>query len=524
MEVVRLRDFVGVSRSGGKFVFLSVLAVVLVAGGFALSYVVGGHSDLAAYQKPPQNESSSGSTPGIERPVTESGESPFVAVVDKTYDAVVNITANRRYRTRYHDMYDEFWRRFFSLPPREQVIPSFGSGFIVSSDGYIVTNNHVVDGSEDITVTLADRTTHKAEIVGADQPTDVAVLKIYPEDPLQPISFGASADLKIGDWVVAIGNPFPSLGLDRSVTVGVVSGKGRSRLAFGSGTPVYQDYIQTDASINPGNSGGPLLNLRGEVIGVNSAIASPSGGSVGIGFAIPADLARQIVDEIISFGKVTRGYLGVVPRDVTQDEAEMVGLDKVTGVYIAEVSEGSPADRAGVKLDDIVVSFNGEEVAGEQDFRLKVASASQGAEVELGLIRKGKRLEIPVMLGDRDEALAQVYESPPDQGTSGASNDQVENTASWLGMTVADCSEQLAYKFGVYYHKGAMVLEVEDGSPADLKGIIPGTIIVEINYVSIEGKEDFRKVASELKDRKRAIAFHVFDTAGRIGYVAIKPR
>lgn len=510
-----MRAFGGVTLRGHFFAVIAVSAAIFTGVGFLIAFGVGGHNSATAYDPDLQNQLASGG--GFSRPLTETGESPFVAVVEKSYSAVVNITSTRRFRTRYHDMYDDFWRRFFRLPPREQVIPSFGSGFLVSEDGYIVTNNHVVEGSEDITVTLADNTPHRALLVGTDPATDLAVLKIDGVSDLNYIQFGSSDGMKVGDWVVAIGNPFPTLGLDRSVTVGVVSGKGRSRLMLGEETPLYQDYIQTDASINPGNSGGPLLNLRGEVIGVNSAIASPSGGSVGIGFAIPSDLAEQITSEIISQGKVTRGYLGVVPRDVLPDEAEMVGLDKLAGVYIAEVSAGSPAEKAGVLPDDVIISFNGEELRGEQDFRIKVASEQEGDQVRLGLIRRGERIDVNVVLGDRESGLA-IIDAPGNHP-----NRESSVSEEWLGIRVAKSTPELAYRYGVYFHEGALVTDVKSGSPADIKGIVPGTIIVEINYVSISSKDDFDAVAAELKRRKRAIAFHIFDTNGRIGYVAIKP-
>jgi Do/DeqQ family serine protease len=520
MEVFHLLKSGGVTRRGYFFALLALTALVFTLVGMFLSGGGSGHETAVA------NEVGSGArvrAAGVTLPITETGESPFVSVVDKSYNSVVNISSNRRFRNRYNDMYDDFLRRFFNLPQRDQVVPSFGSGFIISPDGFVVTNNHVVDGGEDITVTLADKTTHKARIVGTDQATDLAVLKIDADRPLPLVEFGSSEGLKIGDWVVAIGNPFPSLGLDRTVTVGVVSGKGRSKLAFGSETPLYQDYIQTDASINPGNSGGPLLNLNGEVIGVNSAIASPSGGSVGIGFAIPSDLAKEIVSEIVSAGKVTRGYLGVVPRDITADEAEAIGLDKVKGAYLVEVSPNSPAERAGLRADDVVLRFDGDDINGEQDFRMKVASAREGETVKLGLVRKGKSLDVAVTLTDRDAAFAAVNPADQNQGGTDTSPGS-ENFAKWLGMTVTDCTPELAYRFGVYFHEGAIVVDVETGSAADIKGIVPGFIIAEINYVSISGKSDFEKVAQELTKRDRAIAFHVFDTSGRIGYIAIKPK
>jgi len=522
MEVFHLREHRSVTRWGLFFVSLTLTAIVFTGIGFGVSTVFDGPRDaVAATQSAAPKVTYTQAMGPMERPVTPTGESPFVAIVERSSDAVVNITSNHRVQSRYHDMYDDFWRKFFRMPNREQVIPSFGSGFVIRDDGYIVTNNHVVDNAEDIKVTLPDKSSFKATVVGTDPATDLAVIKIDTDEKLSTVDFGNSGNMKVGDWVIAIGNPFPTLGLDRTVTVGVVSGKGRSQLSFGDETPIYQDYIQTDASINPGNSGGPLLNLEGRVVGVNSAIASPSGGSVGIGFAIPSDLAKEVVTQIITEGKVSRGYLGVLPRNLTTDEAEMVGLDKPTGVYIDEVTPGSPAAQGGLEQDDVITTFNGKPVSGEQDFRLKVAAAGHGDKVQLGIIRKGKPKQVSVVLGDRETAMA---EYTPTRTTPGVQTPDSEDVSeSWLGMTVADCTQDLAYKLGVDYHEGAIVVRVEQGSPADLKGIVPGTIIMEIDYVPIKGKADFEKVAKDLKDRDRAIAFHVFDVSGRIGYVAIKP-
>jgi serine protease Do len=509
MEVLGLRVHGGMTTRGLFFLLFALTAAIFAGLGFIISYGTGAYNTSGATNVRPDTE---GQT-GLVQPLSATGESPFVSVVDRSYNSVVNITSTRTYRGRYQDMYDEFWRQFFGLHPREQIIPSFGSGFIISSDGLIVTNNHVVESSDEVTVTLSDKSTHKATVLGTDPATDLAVLKIETGKELDHISFGSSAQMRIGDWVVAIGNPFPSLGLDRTVTVGVVSGKGRSPMGMGSGGPTYQDYIQTDASINPGNSGGPLLNLKGEVIGVNSAIASPTGGSVGIGFAIPSDLAKPIISEIMTQGKVSR---------VTPDEAEMVGLDEASGVYLDEITPGSPADVGGLKRDDVVISLNGEKIADARDFRLKVAAADQGDEVKLQLLRRGRLRDVTVVLGDRESALSAItpgqrsQEPEVESSVDGLSHD-------WLGMQVADCTPELAERGGVAYHDGAIVVRVQQGSPADVKGIVPGTIIVEVNYESVAGKDDFERIANSLGDRSLAIAFHVFDASGRIEYVAIKP-
>jgi serine protease Do len=449
-------------------------------------------------------------------PVTEEGESPFVAVVDKTRDAVVNIYAEGENPSARN--MDPMWRRFFGLPPR---VSSYGSGFVIRPDGYVLTNNHVVQGGEKITVTLSDDRTFEAELIGTDPQTDLAVVKIGARDSLPFIELGNSDDIRVGDWVIAIGNPFPEQGLDRTVTVGVVSAKSRRDLRFGSDTPEYQDYIQTDASINPGNSGGPLVNLKGEAIGINSAIASPNRGSVGIGFAIPSNLARVVASDLIEEGKVSRGWLGVMLSELTQDQREASGVDEEAGVRIADVIPGSPADAGGLEPNDIVLDFNGKDVPDLYTFRLMVAEREMGDKVDLTINRDGRKKNVSVILGDRDMSLAQSQgQMFPDQGSPDTeSGDQ----ASWLGMAVETATPNLARQFEVDYHQGVIVTDVESGSPAYRKNIVPGTIITKIDFRDIRSKEDFVRISNELQDREKAIAFYIFDLNGNIGYVALKP-
>ncbi len=449
-------------------------------------------------------------------PVTEEGESPFVAVVDKTRDAVVNIYAEGE-NPNARNM-DPMWRRFFGLPPR---VSSYGSGFVIRPDGYVITNNHVVQGGEKITVTLSDDRTFEADLIGTDPQTDLAVIKIDARDSLPFIELGNSDDIRVGDWVIAIGNPFPEQGLDRTVTVGVVSAKSRRDLRFGSDTPEYQDYIQTDASINPGNSGGPLVNLKGEAIGINSAIASPNRGSVGIGFAIPSNLARVVASDLIEEGKVSRGWLGVMLSELTQDQREASGIDEEAGVRIADVIPGSPADAGGLEPNDIVLDFNGKDVPDLYTFRLMVAEREMGDKVDLTINRDGNEKNVSVILGDRDMSLAQSQgQMFPNQGSpDNDSQDQV----SWLGMAVETSTPNLARQFEVDYHQGVIVTDVEAGSPAYNKNIVPGTIITKIDFRDIRSKEDFVRISNELQDREKAIAFYIFDLNGNIGYVALKP-
>ncbi|HBZ01768.1 MAG TPA: hypothetical protein DEO84_10660, partial [candidate division Zixibacteria bacterium] len=295
--------------------FRGVVLILLVGVIFALvGMIIGSNLSIpdklkAEPQRSLRNDNSADIAP-------TNGHSPFVSVAEAVRPAVVNISAESVTEDKYHNfMDDDFFKRFFGLPdnrtpnqPRMRRSESLGSGFIFSKDGYILTNNHVVEGAEKVTVTLSDQRSYKADVIGADKETDVAVLKISADHELPIISLGDSDSILVGDWVMAVGNPFPNLGLDRTITVGVVSAKGRQGLTFGGDNPSYQNYIQTDASINPGNSGGPLVNLQGQAIGINSAIATPTGGNVGIGFAVPINMAKDVSEQLVQGGKVVRGY------------------------------------------------------------------------------------------------------------------------------------------------------------------------------------------------------------------------
>jgi len=292
--------------------------------------------------------------------------SPFATVAERVKPAVVNISAES-VRESPHDRFfpynDEFFRRFFGIPPERFRTPqksrSLGSGFIITEDGYIVTNNHVVRDADKITVKLSDKSQFRAQWVRTDPETDLAVLKVDADHRFPTVQFGDSDSIRVGDWAMAIGNPFPELGLDRTVTVGVISALGRRGFSFGGESPSYQDYIQTDASINPGNSGGPLVGIHGRVIGINSAIVSPSGGNIGIGFAIPINLAKPVIDQLISSGTVERGYLGIMPQEIDKDMAEAMNLSTTEGVLVSEVTEDSPAGKAGFKVGDVITRFAG---------------------------------------------------------------------------------------------------------------------------------------------------------------------
>ena len=501
----------------GIFFFFVTALILIVVGGLGANYIINKQNNDVYTWQPQEGDTQVLPVSSYGHyPVTEEGQSPFVAVVNRTRDAVVNIYSEGE-NPSAQDV-DPMWHRFFGIPPK---VTSYGSGFVIRPDGYILTNNHVVENGERIVVSLSDHRQFDAELVGADPQTDLAVLKIDVDDELPFIELGDSEAMQVGDWVIAIGNPFPEQGLDRTVTVGVVSAKSRRNLRFGSDTPAYQDYIQTDASINPGNSGGPLMNLNGQAIGINSAIASPNRGSVGIGFAIPSNMARNIVSNLIESGRVSRGWLGVTLAEVTPDMAEASGLDEAKGVLISEVINGSPASSVGLQPNDIVISFDGKEVPDLYTFRLMVAEHKMGDHVAIKYNRDGKFRDVKVVLGDRDLSLADVegYQ----QNTPSQPQVQPNNEVSWLGMTVETASPQLAGNYKVEYHPGVIITKIEAGSPAYTKNLTPGTIITKIDFKDIRSKEDFLRISNELKDREKAIAFYVFDLNGNIGYVAIKP-
>jgi serine protease Do len=433
--------------------------------------------------------------------------------------AVVNISAESVTEDRFHSfMDDDFFRRFFGLPPgeegqpRKRVSENLGSGFFISKDGYILTNNHVVKDAEKITVTLSDEHKYKAEVVGTDSETDLALLKISVNYDLPVIELGNSDSILVGDWVLAIGNPFPHLGLDRTVTVGVVSAKGRKGLVFGGDIPSYQNYIQTDASINPGNSGGPLVDLHGQAIGVNSAIASPSGGNVGIGFAIPINLAQNIADQLKSSGTVSRGYLGILPQDITHELKEARNLQSTDGILVAQVDKDTPAEKAGLKVGDVVTGFNGTKVHDAQQFRFLVADAGPEARANLDIIRDGKTKKLEVKLGNRSELLAQNE----NQGGGG------EKTENWLGLEVETPSLSNAEQYGIEVIPGALIVSVDPGSPADDAGLSRGDIILKIGEKEIRDAGDFYDASSEFKDSSKPISFYIKRGTSNV-FVAVTP-
>lgn len=449
-------------------------------------------------------------------PVTRNGHSPFVEVIQRVKDAVVNIAAEKTTEDgNWTHPFAPFFEDLFPRggPPRQK---SLGSGFIINDDGYIVTNYHVVEDADRITVRLSDKSEFPAQLIGVDRATDLAILKIETDQDLTYLEFGDSDSLLVGDWVIAIGNPFPQQGLDRTVTVGVVSALGRNSLVFGDGTPTYQNYIQTDASINPGNSGGPLIDLRGQVVGINSAIASPTGTNVGIGFAIPANFAKSVIPELMSEGKVSRGWLGIEPRDLSWDNVEAEDLSSADGVLVYSVFADTPAEEAGLKPGDVIVGFDGEKVKDAQHFMRLIWLAKSGAEIELEIMRHGDETKLLVRLGDRSQGLASVTGGRRELPTADLSKE-------WLGLRVQTSTPQAAERLNTTYQPGVLVVAVDPSGPAYDKGVRTGMIIAEIDHRKVGNLEDYQQVINSLAERKKAVSLLVYDRGGNTGYIAVRP-
>ena len=425
----------------------------------------------------------------------------FAGLVERLQPAVVNISTRQSVQMRQRQLppgFEEFFRRFGGDPQGDgggtvtQRGGSLGSGFIISADGYIVTNNHVVAPArpeavvEQITVTLNDRTEYEAEVVGRDQIADIAVLKINPTRPLPFVRFGDSSRVRVGDWVVAIGNPF-SLG--GTVTAGIVSALHRN---IGAG--LYDRYIQTDASINSGNSGGPMFDLNGNVIGINTALISPTGGNVGIGFAIPAEQVSPIVDALRRGERVRRGYIGVGLQDIGEAEAAALGIERNRGELIRSVTPGGPADRAGVRQGDVVISVAGQPVTPDQTLAYLVSRQPIGSRIPLEIIRQGRRTNVTVPIAERpsEEELARLNNiGPSGPATADAGKEDVPSTGqrstqSSLGVSVQTLTPDMARRMQIADAsvRGVVVSAVDPNSDAGQKGLQPGDIILSINQTS----------------------------------------
>ncbi|HUT63199.1 MAG TPA: DegQ family serine endoprotease, partial [Anaerolineae bacterium] len=445
-----------------------------------------------------------------------TGNSSIADVAEKSVDSVVNIASTKiirapkgNYGSPFFD--DPFFKYFFGPNfrdemPQEQRQNSLGSGVIVSEDGIILTNNHVVEDADELKVTLHDNREFDAVIIGTDPPSDLAVIRLKGDiKGLKPMLFGDSDILRLGDVVLAIGSPF---GLSETVTMGIVSAKGRS-----SKEPMrYEDFIQTDAAINPGNSGGALINLRGELVGINTAIASQTGGYQGIGFAIPSNMAQSIMQQLVSGGKVVRGWLGVGIQEVTSDVANAMGLSSPKGVLISNIYENSPADKAGLKSGDIVLRVNGKEMDSVDHLRNEIANIGPDKNVKLTILRNGKENDITVRLGELSTDVRQASVTGEKESTSD-------------GLSVAPLNQSTRTKYNIpdEVNNGVVVIDVEAGSTAQSAGLQPGDVIREmkhkgINQTKVDSVEMFER---EYKNAKESILLYIYRNGNHL-FVALK--
>ena len=462
------------------------------------------------------------------------GPDSISEVAENVIDAVVNISTSQKVNTQQPQArnnpqvppgspFEEFFEEFFKRRgPREggpgpgergapRRVSSLGSGFVIDPEGLVVTNNHVIADADEITVIFNDKTKLKAEIVGRDQKTDMALLRVKPDKPLKAVKFGDSEKLRLGEWVIAIGNPF---GLGGTVTAGIVSARNRD---INSGP--YDNYIQTDASINRGNSGGPLFNLNGDVVGVNTAIISPSGGSIGIGFAVPAKTALAVMDQLRQHKEVRRGWLGVRIQQVTDEIAESLGIKPVRGALIAGVDDKGPAKPAGLEPGDVIVRFDGHEIKDMRDLPRIVADTPVGKEVEVLIVRKGKEESRKVTLGRLDDGEkpqpAAVTKSEPEADKS--------VVAKSLGLDLANLSDDLRKRHKIKDSvKGVVITAVEPGSPAAEKRLSVGDVIVEVAQEPVGTAEELQKRVEKLKtEGRRSALLLVANAEGELRFVAV---
>jgi serine protease Do len=477
--------------------------VILVFVGILIGLVISANFDFTRRGEaiyPTQGENQNQRTPSQSSRAAltiEDLSNAFADVADQVNPSVVTIftetiVEQRRspfFQFPFEQFFGEDFNRFFQNPQnrdRKQKTYGLGSGVIVSENGVIITNNHVIDGADNIKVRLMDNKEYDAEIKGVDPRSDLAVLEIDVKN-LPIIRFGNSETSRVGEWVLAIGSPL-SPELAHSVTSGIISAKGRSGLFDNR---QYVDFIQTDAAINPGNSGGALVNIRGELIGINTAIASRNGGFMGIGFAIPSNLAKKVMDDILQKGKVVRGWLGVYIQDVTMELATAMDLKNNSGVLVSSVQDNSPAEKAGLKTEDVIIRFNGKEVKNSTELRNLVANSDPGEKVKLQVIRSGKEKEVDVVLG----------ELPEDNAIAAKNNPAISED---IGIKVANINQELSQKFNLESDKGVVITEVSSGSIAEQSGLRPGDIILRINRKTVNNISVYNEI---MKDTKTGDSF-----------------
>ncbi|MDX5594068.1 Do family serine endopeptidase [Pseudovibrio sp. SPO723] len=462
----------------------------------------------------------------VTAPVSHAqGPASVADLAENLADAVVNISTAQNVSGQralplpqvpegspFQEFFEEFFNNQQPDADRPRRVQSLGSGFVIDGiEGIIVTNNHVIEGADEITVNFNDGTKLSADLIGTDEKTDLAVLKVTPHKELDAVNFGSSDNLRVGDWVMAIGNPF---GLGGTVTVGIVSARNRD---INAGP--YDNFIQTDASINRGNSGGPLFNMDGQVVGINTAIFSPSGGSIGIGFAIPADTATRVIGQLREFGETRRGWLGVRIQEVTDEIAEGLGMDRARGALVAGVTEDGPANLSGIEPGDVILSFNGRPVPEMRDLPRMVANTTIGATVPVIILRRGEEVAMDVTLGKLEEMASIAQAEAVEDG------DEVpQDKAVVLGLTLATINEELREQFTLSAEvKGVVVVNVEAGSAAEDKRIRPGDVLVEVAQEPVNSPADVQAEVQKLRDEDRRSALLLLSNgAGELRFVAVR--
>ena len=446
-----------------------VAGLVLGAAGIAIA-----HSTQKAVSNPPATLKFADSNEGPSR-------TSYAPVVKNVLPSVVNISSSKVVKVDHQtsQQMEPFFRQFFGdgqgpfEAPRDRREKSLGSGVIVSPEGYVLTNNHVVDGATEVKVTLSDKREYVAKIVGTDPKTDVAVLKIDAQN-LKPVTLGDSSKVEVGDTALAIGNPF---GVGQTVTRGIISATGRGNL----GIEDYEDFLQTDAPINPGNSGGALINDRGELVGINTAILTHSQGSEGIGFAVPVNLARQVMDQILKNGKVERAFMGILPQDMTPEMAKAFGQKDARGVVVGDVTANSPAAESGVRRGDILLEVDGKPVATANELRMTISMMQPGTDVRLKVLRDGSEHQISVKLGEMPTETAM------------AKPDGSDSTKALDGVEVSNLSPEMADKLGLpAASKGVVVTDVDPSSKVADSGLRKGDVIQEVNHESVKNVSEFQ--------------------------------
>ncbi|KAF0159168.1 MAG: endopeptidase [Syntrophaceae bacterium] len=453
--------------------FLVAFFIISLVGVLRSSFTTSGAPEIPAAQAVPGLTDTA-----IKTPVS------FSALAERVKPTVVNISTSKTHKGRGSfgapfggsPFGDDFFDRFFGdMPRREFKQRSLGSGFIISNDGYIFTNNHVVEKADKILVKISDGKEYEAKVIGTDANTDIALIKIKPDNSLPVAEIGDSEKVKVGEWVIAIGNPF---GLEATVTAGIISAKGR---VIGAGP--YDNFIQTDASINPGNSGGPLFNMEGKVIGINTAIVAQG---QGIGFAIPINMAKGILADLKTKGKVTRGWLGISVQDISDDIAKNLNHKNKSGALVSDVFKGDPADKAGIKVGDIIIEINGKTIKDTHDLLLTIATLQVDQKMNLKAIRDGKEMIFHVTVAERKDSGAMAAEK------SGKGH---------FGVAAQEITAELARQLGIA-RDGVIVTEVQEGSPADEVGIQPQDIIVQINQVKISSMKDYLREITKAATKK----------------------